>query len=119
MDATDHPNVFFFSAPRTLSNLLVKLVDGQPNWNYGSYYFHDAYKYLKFTLGKTSLDEASPEQQKEYNDLLQSGFAAFQVDRDNAKAKVDIFPLQQHKINRSSNSWARESRSLSKTTHFS
>lgn len=88
MDAADRPDVFLFSHPRSLSNLLVKLIGDQPHWKYGTYHFHDAYKYLKFTLCKTPFDEASPQQQKEYHDLLHQGFVRLEADRQDAKAKV-------------------------------
>lgn len=90
MDMAGRPNVFLFSTPRTLSNLLVKLLSDQPEWRYGTYYFHDALKYLKFTLGRISLEEATISQRQEYNDLLEQGFAKFQADREAAEANVMI-----------------------------
>jgi hypothetical protein len=38
-------DVFFFSCPRTLSNLLVQLLSGQTGWETASYALHDAFQY--------------------------------------------------------------------------
>lgn len=59
--ASSKSRVFFFSHPRTASNLLVKLLSEQEGWSYNDYNFHPAYQYAirRFNLedpSQTSLE---------------------------------------------------------------
>ncbi|OAA37498.1 hypothetical protein BBO_07528 [Beauveria brongniartii RCEF 3172] len=61
-----HPSdVFFFSCPRTLANLLVKLLSQQQGWKGSGCYFHSARMYAVENFSYLVDAEAPPEKRQE------------------------------------------------------
>jgi DNA-directed RNA polymerase subunit L len=62
--------VFFFSHPRTASNLLVKLLSEQEGWSYSDYNFHPAYQYAIRNLNFEDPSQTSLESLTEYSNHI-------------------------------------------------
>lgn len=83
-------DVLFLSTPRTLSNLLVKMLSQQPGWDESGYYLHDAYVW---GLGKMSVSpdmEVGEDVRAELLEKLQAGIDAMVAARE--KAHKDVRP---------------------------
>ncbi|KGQ06936.1 hypothetical protein BBAD15_g7724 [Beauveria bassiana D1-5] len=81
-------DVFFFSCPRTLSNLLVKLLSQQQGWEGSGYYFHSACMYAVENFSYSVDAEAPPEKRQEFARQLREGFAKMEAARDKAHRNV-------------------------------
>ncbi|KAJ3494245.1 hypothetical protein NLG97_g4199 [Lecanicillium saksenae] len=77
-------DVFFFSCPRTLSNLLVKLLSQQKGWEESGYYMHDAFLYALQNFSKTPDGKAEPEHRQEFVRQLRESFNKMEAARETA-----------------------------------
>lgn len=90
------PDVFFFSCPRTLSNLLVKLLSQQQGWEGSGYYLHAAYIYALRNFSYSVDAEAPPEKRQEYVRQLREGFAKMEAARETAHRNGNASFLKSH-----------------------
>ncbi|KAM0669279.1 hypothetical protein MY8738_004311 [Beauveria namnaoensis] len=89
-------DVFFFSCPRTLSNLLVKLLSQQQGWEGSGYYFHSACIYAVENFSCSVDAEAPPEKRQEFVRQLREGFAKMEAARDKAHRNGNALFLKNH-----------------------
>ncbi|KAM3559654.1 hypothetical protein ARSEF4850_004024 [Beauveria asiatica] len=88
-------DVFFFASPRTLSNLLVRLLSEQTGWKVEGYYLHAAQKYI--TLNMRSCDaEFSTELVKTYLEMMRVGHKELLAARENAHENGMAFFTKNH-----------------------
>ncbi|EGX94161.1 hypothetical protein CCM_02432 [Cordyceps militaris CM01] len=85
-------DVFFLSCPRTLSNLLVKLLSQQRGWEASGYHLHAAYLYALEHFSPSVSASAAPAARAEYVRQLRASFAAMEAARATAHQNVP-FPL--------------------------
>jgi hypothetical protein len=65
---------FLFSHPRTASNLLTRILSGQPNWCISDYHFFDAFQYARNNFnGIEHPDELAGDVRAEHGALLRQG----------------------------------------------
>ncbi|KAM3512698.1 hypothetical protein MY11210_003651 [Beauveria gryllotalpidicola] len=89
-------DVFFFSCPRTLSNLLVKLLSQQQGWEGSGYYLHSAYLYALKHFSDSVDAEAPPEKRQDYVRQLREGFAKMEAARETAHRNGNALFLKSH-----------------------
>ncbi len=77
-------DVLFLSCPRTLSNLLVKLLSQQQGWEASGYYLHNAFLYGLENFSYAVDAEAPPDKREEYLRLLRGGYAEMEKARETA-----------------------------------
>ncbi|KAM3509555.1 hypothetical protein MY10362_000549 [Beauveria mimosiformis] len=88
-------DVFFFASPRTLSNLLVRLLSEQTGWKEKGYYLHDAYQYMQLNL--SSCDTEFPtESFKTYLEMMRVGHKELLAARENAHENGLAFFTKSH-----------------------
>lgn len=83
-------DVYLLSAPRTLSNLLVKLFSGQTGWETSSYLLHDAFLYAQSHLNERDA-EFPAEEFGTYLEMLRAGYQTMLATRESAHEKVRFF----------------------------
>lgn len=81
-------DVIFLSCPRTLSNLLVKLLSEQQGWEEAGYHLHNAWIYGLEQFSHSADAEAPPEKRKEFVRQLREGFAKLEAARETAHSNV-------------------------------
>ncbi|XWW97827.1 hypothetical protein V2A60_005814 [Cordyceps javanica] len=89
-------DVFFLSCPRTLSNLLVKLLSQQQGWEESGYYLHNAYMYAYENFSQSVDAEAPPEKRQEYVRQLRESFAKMEAAREAAHNNGNALFLKSH-----------------------
>ncbi|OAA67729.1 hypothetical protein LEL_10352 [Akanthomyces lecanii RCEF 1005] len=89
-------DVIFLSCPRTLSNLLVKLLSEQEGWEESGYYLHNAYLYGQEQFNQSADAEAPPETRKEFVRQLREGFAKMEAARETAHSNGNALFLKSH-----------------------
>lgn len=84
-------DVFFLTCPRTLSNLLVKLLSEQTGWEHLGYFLHGAFQY---GLGNLTECDVKPAEEKiqEYLTKLRAGYQKMLAARENAHENVRFPP---------------------------
>ncbi|KAM3501775.1 hypothetical protein MY10362_005290 [Beauveria mimosiformis] len=87
-------DVFFFSCPRTLSNLLVKLLSQQEGWEGSGYYFHSARMYAVENFSYSA--DVPPEKRQEFVRQLREGFAKMEAAREKAHRNGNALFLKNH-----------------------
>ncbi|KAJ6783129.1 hypothetical protein PWT90_01427 [Aphanocladium album] len=89
-------DVFFFSCPRTLSNLFVKLLSQQQGWEESGYYMHNAFLYGLENWSKEPDAVASPEQRQEFIKQLRESFVKMEEARETAHKNGNALFLKSH-----------------------
>ncbi|KAJ4164490.1 hypothetical protein LMH87_006163 [Akanthomyces muscarius] len=88
-------DVLFLSSPRTLSNLLVKLLSGQTGWEQSTYCLHDAFEYAQSHLSECNV-ESPAESFGKYLEMLRAGYQDMTTAREGAHEKGHAFFLKSH-----------------------
>lgn len=88
MGRASHRDIFLFSHPRTLSNLLCRLLSHQPGWSQSAYHFDDPSEFAIKSFGWGPLSEAAPEQRQEFTRLVQASIDKLQEIRETATREV-------------------------------
>ncbi|KAK5996009.1 Pyrrolopyrazine biosynthesis cluster protein F [Cladobotryum mycophilum] len=92
-------DIFLFSHPRTVSNLLCRLLSNQPGWSQSDYHFLKAFSFMRNSLhGTTPFPDMTPEQREAVDGLLQKSFDRLQQARDTAVAKDENVFIKNHVI---------------------
>ncbi|OAA53885.1 hypothetical protein ISF_08587 [Cordyceps fumosorosea ARSEF 2679] len=89
-------DVFFLSCPRTLSNLLVKLLSQQRGWEDSGYHLHLAYLYALENFSTRVDAEAPPDKRREYVRRLRASFAEMEAARAAAHRNGNAMFLKSH-----------------------
>ncbi|KAM3534510.1 hypothetical protein MY4038_002198 [Beauveria bassiana] len=97
MTRSRHADVFFFASPRTLSNLLVRLLSKQTDWKEEGYYLHDAYEYVQLNLSSHET-EFPTESFKTYLEMMRVGHKELLVARKNAHENGRAFFTKSHLV---------------------
>lgn len=79
---------FLFSHPRTMSNLLGRILESAPELDQCSYNFQDASMFIRGLLEKWTLDEINDESWSKHTDLMEKGHASLQASILEAGQKV-------------------------------
>jgi hypothetical protein len=86
-------DVFFLSCPRTLSNLLVKLLSEQAGWETASYHLHDAFQYGLYNLNDRDVERPA-ENLNQYVEMLRAGYQKMLAAREDAHKKVSLSSIK-------------------------
>ncbi|CZT21422.1 uncharacterized protein RCC_07285 [Ramularia collo-cygni] len=73
MKPWEQKRVFLFSHPRTASNLLVRLLSNQPDWETSDYLFFDAFQYTRDAFDGLELEDVPETARAEHSDLIEQG----------------------------------------------
>ncbi|KAJ6779663.1 hypothetical protein PWT90_08909 [Aphanocladium album] len=98
MAKTRPADVFLLSCPRTLSNLLVKLLSEQTGWEQSGYHLHDAFQYgLDNLTDQKGLEEpAAEERVQEYLAMMRDGYQQLLSARETAHEAGHSLFLKSH-----------------------
>lgn len=73
MKPWEQKRVFLFSHPRTASNLFIRLVSGQPDWETSDYLFFDSFQYTRDAFDGVTLEDVPESSREEHQSLVENG----------------------------------------------
>ncbi|SMY25003.1 unnamed protein product [Zymoseptoria tritici ST99CH_1A5] len=87
---------YLFSHPRTTTNLLLRMLSGQSEWDLDGYFFYDAFIYAREKIAASSLDDVPQAAWDHYHSLREDALQRTHSFLEEARAKKRHVLLKNH-----------------------
>lgn len=84
----EQKRAYLFSHPRTTTNLLLRMLSGQSEWNLDGYFFYDAFIYAREKIAASSLDDVPQAAWGHYKSLREDALQRTHSILEEARTKV-------------------------------
>ncbi|SMQ51363.1 unnamed protein product [Zymoseptoria tritici ST99CH_3D7] len=92
----EQKRAYLFSHPRTTTNLLLRMLSGQSEWDLDGYFLYDAFIYARATIAASPLDDVPQAAWDHYNSLREDALQRTHSILEEARTKKRHVLLKNH-----------------------